>query len=125
MVSAVVNHKTFRPTDLTSIYSVCNRRIFSKIGHRAQALHKKVCTVIATRHLKLLRDHVVPALQERHAVACCPLHAGWCSAYTAREVKTFLLEAFTEDRGKVAVLRSEPCTITRLHPREIFGCGDT
>ncbi|GFT02418.1 hypothetical protein TNCV_4625411 [Trichonephila clavipes] len=30
-------HKTFRPTDLTSTYSVCTRRVFGSIGHRTQA----------------------------------------------------------------------------------------
>ncbi|GFW67716.1 hypothetical protein TNCV_3445881 [Trichonephila clavipes] len=30
-------HKTFGPTDLTSTYSVCTRRVFGGIGHRTQA----------------------------------------------------------------------------------------
>ncbi|GFV59823.1 hypothetical protein TNCV_4739511 [Trichonephila clavipes] len=29
-------HKTFRLTDLTSMYSVCTRRVFSGIRHRTQ-----------------------------------------------------------------------------------------
>ncbi|GFV99742.1 hypothetical protein TNCV_5081021 [Trichonephila clavipes] len=30
------SHKTFGPTDLTSTYSVCTRRVFGGIGHRTQ-----------------------------------------------------------------------------------------
>ncbi|GFU95384.1 hypothetical protein TNCV_5015931 [Trichonephila clavipes] len=30
-------HKTFGPTDLTSTYSVCTRRVYGGIGHRTQA----------------------------------------------------------------------------------------
>ncbi|GFW13812.1 hypothetical protein TNCV_1670281 [Trichonephila clavipes] len=30
-------HKTFGPTDLTSTYSVCSRRVNGGIGHRTQA----------------------------------------------------------------------------------------
>ncbi|GFW06003.1 hypothetical protein TNCV_4477971 [Trichonephila clavipes] len=30
-------HKTFGPTDLTSTYSVCTRRVIGGIGHRTQA----------------------------------------------------------------------------------------
>ncbi|GFT96628.1 hypothetical protein TNCV_5022671 [Trichonephila clavipes] len=37
VASAVTTHKTFGPTDLTSMYSVCTRRAFSGIGHRTQA----------------------------------------------------------------------------------------
>ncbi|GFU86044.1 hypothetical protein TNCV_3070461 [Trichonephila clavipes] len=29
-------HKTFGPTDLTSTFSVCTRRVFGGIGHRTQ-----------------------------------------------------------------------------------------
>ncbi|GFW08133.1 hypothetical protein TNCV_2979001 [Trichonephila clavipes] len=30
-------HKTFGPTDLTSTYSLCTRRVFGGMGHRTQA----------------------------------------------------------------------------------------
>ncbi|GFU30771.1 uncharacterized protein TNCV_1444741 [Trichonephila clavipes] len=36
LVSAATVQKTFRPTDLTSTYSVCTRRVFGGIGHRTQ-----------------------------------------------------------------------------------------
>ncbi|GFT63573.1 uncharacterized protein TNCV_870381 [Trichonephila clavipes] len=35
-------HKTFGPTDLTSMYSVCTRRIFGGIVHRTQAFRSGV-----------------------------------------------------------------------------------
>ncbi|GFX31967.1 HTH_48 domain-containing protein [Trichonephila clavipes] len=36
-------HKTFGPTDLTSTFSVCTRRVFGGIGHRTQAFrHKEI-----------------------------------------------------------------------------------
>ncbi|GFW63822.1 hypothetical protein TNCV_3744271 [Trichonephila clavipes] len=35
-------HKTFGPTDLTSTYSVCTRRVFGGIGHRTQAFRSAV-----------------------------------------------------------------------------------
>ncbi|GFY15287.1 retrovirus-related Pol polyprotein from transposon TNT 1-94 [Trichonephila clavipes] len=35
-------HKTLGPTDLTSTYSVCTRRVFGGIGHRTQALRSGV-----------------------------------------------------------------------------------
>ncbi|GFV43652.1 hypothetical protein TNCV_2679531 [Trichonephila clavipes] len=34
VVSAATAHKTFGPTDLTSTYSVCTRRVFGGIVHR-------------------------------------------------------------------------------------------
>ncbi|GFW91405.1 uncharacterized protein TNCV_3375711 [Trichonephila clavipes] len=34
VVSAVTAHKTFGPSDLTSTYSVCSRRVFGGIGHQ-------------------------------------------------------------------------------------------
>ncbi|GFX78708.1 uncharacterized protein TNCV_31481 [Trichonephila clavipes] len=37
VVSAATAHRTFRPTDLTSTYSVCTRRVFGDIGHRTKA----------------------------------------------------------------------------------------
>ncbi|GFV22065.1 uncharacterized protein TNCV_4527501 [Trichonephila clavipes] len=37
VVSAATAHKTFGPTDLTSTYAVCIRRVFGGIGHRTQA----------------------------------------------------------------------------------------
>ncbi|GFY01575.1 hypothetical protein TNCV_2607591 [Trichonephila clavipes] len=37
VVSAATAHKTFGPTDLTSMYCVCTRRVFGGIGHRTQA----------------------------------------------------------------------------------------
>ncbi|GFW85509.1 hypothetical protein TNCV_145541 [Trichonephila clavipes] len=35
-------HKTFGPTDLTSTYPVCTRRVFGGIGHRTQAFRSGV-----------------------------------------------------------------------------------
>ncbi|GFX15249.1 hypothetical protein TNCV_2709541 [Trichonephila clavipes] len=35
-------YKTFGPTDLTSTYSVCTRRVFGGIGHRTQAFRSGV-----------------------------------------------------------------------------------
>ncbi|GFW20965.1 uncharacterized protein TNCV_1714721 [Trichonephila clavipes] len=35
-------HKTFGPTDLTSTYSMCTRRVFGGIGHRTQAFRSEV-----------------------------------------------------------------------------------
>ncbi|GFX44683.1 hypothetical protein TNCV_2807551 [Trichonephila clavipes] len=37
VVSAATTHKTFGPTDFTSTYSVCTRKVFGGIRHRAQA----------------------------------------------------------------------------------------
>ncbi|GFU91265.1 hypothetical protein TNCV_4925951 [Trichonephila clavipes] len=37
VVSAATTHKNFGPTDLTSMYSVCIRRVLYGIGHRSQA----------------------------------------------------------------------------------------
>ncbi|GFX16156.1 hypothetical protein TNCV_4704121 [Trichonephila clavipes] len=37
MVSVATAHKTFGPTDLTSPYSVCTRRVFGGNEHRTQA----------------------------------------------------------------------------------------
>ncbi|GFV12729.1 transposable element Tcb2 transposase [Trichonephila clavipes] len=37
VISAATTHKTFRPTDLTSTYFVCTRRVYGGIGHRTQA----------------------------------------------------------------------------------------
>ncbi|GFT59324.1 uncharacterized protein TNCV_3892481 [Trichonephila clavipes] len=37
VVSAATAHKSFRPTDLTTTYSVCTRGVFGGIGHRTQA----------------------------------------------------------------------------------------
>ncbi|GFX84130.1 uncharacterized protein TNCV_4859381 [Trichonephila clavipes] len=42
VVSAATAHKTFEPTDLTSTYSVCTRRVFGSIGHRTQAFRSGV-----------------------------------------------------------------------------------
>ncbi|GFW51762.1 hypothetical protein TNCV_1186941 [Trichonephila clavipes] len=36
------SHKTFGPTDLTSTYSLCTRRVFGGIGHRTQAFRSGV-----------------------------------------------------------------------------------
>ncbi|GFT30030.1 uncharacterized protein TNCV_715021 [Trichonephila clavipes] len=41
-VSAATAHKAFGSTDLTSMYSVCNRRVFGGIEHRSQALQSGV-----------------------------------------------------------------------------------
>ncbi|GFW51230.1 hypothetical protein TNCV_3595121 [Trichonephila clavipes] len=35
-------HKTFGPTDLTSMYSVCTRRVFGGIGHWTQGFRSGV-----------------------------------------------------------------------------------
>ncbi|GFX04104.1 hypothetical protein TNCV_3972531 [Trichonephila clavipes] len=35
-------HKTFGPTDLTSMYSVCIQRVFGGIGHRTKAIWSRV-----------------------------------------------------------------------------------
>ncbi|GFU99882.1 uncharacterized protein TNCV_1257311 [Trichonephila clavipes] len=42
VVSAATAHKTFGPTDLTSTYSVCTRRVFGGIRHRALAFRSGV-----------------------------------------------------------------------------------
>ncbi|GFV22615.1 uncharacterized protein TNCV_2078061 [Trichonephila clavipes] len=42
VVSAETAHRTFGPTDLTSTYSVCTRRVFGGIGHRTQAFRSGV-----------------------------------------------------------------------------------
>ncbi|GFY01770.1 uncharacterized protein TNCV_1467621 [Trichonephila clavipes] len=42
VISAATVHKTFGPTDLTSMYSVCTRRVFGDIGHRTQAFRSGV-----------------------------------------------------------------------------------
>ncbi|GFX87720.1 uncharacterized protein TNCV_4304291 [Trichonephila clavipes] len=42
VVSAATSHKTFGPTNLTSMYSVCTWRVFGSIGHRAQAFRSGV-----------------------------------------------------------------------------------
>ncbi|GFW04185.1 uncharacterized protein TNCV_2669501 [Trichonephila clavipes] len=34
VVSAVTTHKNFGPTELTSMYYMCTRRVFGGIGHR-------------------------------------------------------------------------------------------
>ncbi|GFV20172.1 uncharacterized protein TNCV_4194701 [Trichonephila clavipes] len=42
MGSAVTAHKTFGPTDLTSMYFMCTRRVFDGIRHRTQAFRSGV-----------------------------------------------------------------------------------
>ncbi|GFW46048.1 uncharacterized protein TNCV_3276651 [Trichonephila clavipes] len=42
VVSAATANKTFGPTDLTSTYSVCTRRVFGGIEHRTQAFRSGV-----------------------------------------------------------------------------------
>ncbi|GFT58818.1 uncharacterized protein TNCV_184781 [Trichonephila clavipes] len=42
VVSAVTTHITFGPTDLTSTYSVCTRKLFGGIGHRTTAFRSGV-----------------------------------------------------------------------------------
>lgn len=58
----------------------------------------KTCTVTAERYLTLLRNQVVPALQERHALPSVTFMQDGAPAHFAREVKAFLLDTFTEDR---------------------------
>ncbi|GFX60640.1 hypothetical protein TNCV_4916901 [Trichonephila clavipes] len=41
MVSAAITHKTVRPTDLTSTYSVCTRRMFGGIEPRSSDLESE------------------------------------------------------------------------------------
>ncbi|GFU83716.1 uncharacterized protein TNCV_523101 [Trichonephila clavipes] len=42
VVSVATAHKTFRPTDLTSTYSMYTRRVSGVIGHRIQAFRSGV-----------------------------------------------------------------------------------
>ncbi|GFT71016.1 uncharacterized protein TNCV_4889851 [Trichonephila clavipes] len=42
VVSAVTTHKTFGPTDFSSTYFVCTRRVFDDLGHRTQAFRSGV-----------------------------------------------------------------------------------
>ncbi|GFW74158.1 uncharacterized protein TNCV_4177031 [Trichonephila clavipes] len=44
VVSAATSHKTFRPTDLTSTYSVCTRRVFGGIDPRPCSLESDALT---------------------------------------------------------------------------------
>ncbi|GFW41141.1 hypothetical protein TNCV_841821 [Trichonephila clavipes] len=37
-----INPQDYRPTDLTSTYSVCTQRVFGGIGHRTQAFRSGV-----------------------------------------------------------------------------------
>ncbi|GFW32683.1 uncharacterized protein TNCV_3679311 [Trichonephila clavipes] len=41
-ISAANAHKTFVPTDLTSMYSTCTRWVFGSIWHRTQAFRSGV-----------------------------------------------------------------------------------
>ena len=59
---------------------------------------KKTCVVTAERYLTLLRDHVVPALQERHALPVVIFMQDGAPPHIAQDSKRFLLESFTEDR---------------------------
>ncbi|GFU35411.1 uncharacterized protein TNCV_3641061 [Trichonephila clavipes] len=45
--SPATTHKAFGPTDLTSMYFLCARRVFSGIGHRTQAFRSGVRCVAA------------------------------------------------------------------------------
>ncbi|KFM64536.1 hypothetical protein X975_10113, partial [Stegodyphus mimosarum] len=58
----------------------------------------KTCTVTAGRYLTILRDHVVPALQERHALPVVTFMQDGAPPHIARNVKTLLLESCTEDQ---------------------------
>lgn len=58
----------------------------------------KTCTVTAKRYLTLLRDHVVPALQERHVLPVVTFMQDGAPPHFARDAKRFLLATFTEDR---------------------------
>ncbi|GFX81178.1 hypothetical protein TNCV_1911701 [Trichonephila clavipes] len=49
MASAETSHKTFEPTDLTSTYSVCTRRVFGSTGHRTQAFRLGESDALVTR----------------------------------------------------------------------------
>ncbi|GFT82009.1 uncharacterized protein TNCV_3909541 [Trichonephila clavipes] len=42
VVSTATAHKTFEPTDSTSTYAMCTRRVFGGIGHRTQAFRSRV-----------------------------------------------------------------------------------
>ena len=58
---------------------------------------RKTCIVTAERYLTLLRDYVVPALQERHTLHVDTFMQDGAPPHTARDVKTFLLESSNED----------------------------
>ena len=59
---------------------------------------RKTCTVTAKLCLSLLRGHVVPSLQERHALLVVAFMQDGAPPHITRDVKTFLLESFTKDR---------------------------
>lgn len=62
-------------------------------------LSKNMTTIITSTIEVLLRDHVVPSVQERHAL---PVVAFMQDSGPAHEIKTFLLGTLTEDRVKSA-----------------------
>ncbi|GBM76861.1 hypothetical protein AVEN_3915-1 [Araneus ventricosus] len=56
----------------------------------------KTYTVTVEWYITLLRDHVVPALQERHELPVVTFIQDGAPPHFAREVRTFLLEIFTD-----------------------------
>ena len=60
-------------------------------------IFRKTCTVTAEQYLMLLRDHVVSWLQERYALFVVTFMQDGAPPHIAHDIKTFLLESFTED----------------------------
>ncbi|GBM02257.1 hypothetical protein AVEN_108806-1 [Araneus ventricosus] len=76
-----------------------NSRIWATSNpQRCPVSGSKTGAVTAERYVTLLRDHVVPALQERHALPVVTFMQDGAPPHFAREVRAFLLETFTEDR---------------------------
>ncbi|GFY32415.1 hypothetical protein TNCV_3559231 [Trichonephila clavipes] len=55
-VSAASTHWTFRPTNMTSTYSVCTRRVFGGIGHRTLTLRSGESDALVTRLPTAFKD---------------------------------------------------------------------
>ncbi|GFU45138.1 uncharacterized protein TNCV_4235871 [Trichonephila clavipes] len=51
LVSAAIAHKAFGPTDLTSSYSVCIRKVFGSIERRPSGLESNALTTRLSRQL--------------------------------------------------------------------------
>ena len=65
---------------------------------RCQNSGWKTCTVTAERYLLLLREKVVPELQERGVLSTVIFMQDGAPPHAASTVKTFLLKTFGEDR---------------------------
>ena len=59
---------------------------------------RNTCAVTAEWYLMLLQYRILPALQERHALPVVIFVLDDVLLHIARNVKTFLLESFTEDQ---------------------------